>query len=252
MASLNGWVPTEVQCHVYVPPGARGRPIVLVHGARRNARTLFRSFVRLAARSNRVLISPVFSTTNFPKFQILSGHDRPLAAAHALREAVTGSTPPNVSSHEFDLIGVSGGAQFAHRYALLFPEHVHRLVVVAPGWYTRIDPSEPFPFGTAASAATAGREIEADAFLRIPIRVLVGRNDVARGRSLRQSRQIDDVQGYTRLERAESWVRHLESEASERAIRPRSSLEVFADTGHSFDTAAARRRLTTHVAAFCR
>ena len=57
-----------------------------------------------------------------------------------------------------DLVGFSGGAQFAHRFAMLYPGCVRRVVVAAAGWYTYIDPSRPFPLAAApATPAAAAR-----------------------------------------------------------------------------------------------
>ena len=41
-----------------------------------------------------------------------------------------------IDTRRINLFGFSGGAQFAHRYAMAHPGSVNALVLTAPGWFT--------------------------------------------------------------------------------------------------------------------
>ena len=113
-------------------------------------------------------------------------------------------------------------------------------VVASAGWYTYLDHDRPFPRGVAPGERTGGRPVDVDAFLRIPIHVLVGERDVEQDLGLRTGKAIDRRQGPNRLTRALRWMDHLEEAAGARGLPPRVSFDLLTDTGHSFSEAAER------------
>ncbi|HEX6361804.1 MAG TPA: hypothetical protein VFZ93_02525, partial [Albitalea sp.] len=115
--------------YLHRPPGdVEGAPVIVaVHGISRNAREQVRAFGSHAARQGFVTLAPRFSRTRFPGYQRL-GHCRhgrgpmpELALAGMLDEVrdMTGADTSRVF-----LFGFSGGAQFAHRFALCTPGRV--------------------------------------------------------------------------------------------------------------------------------
>ena len=106
-----------------------------------------------------------------------------------------------LSLRRFHLFGFSGGAQFAHRYAMMRPARVQSLHLAAAVWYTFADTTTSWPRGLARTPQ--GRQITANLarFLALPIRLYVGENDTERDANLRQKPSIDAQQGANRKER---------------------------------------------------
>jgi pimeloyl-ACP methyl ester carboxylesterase len=237
--------------HAFVPAEATVTPLVLVHGSSRRAVRMFRAFLPMALRLNVPLLAPAFSTERFRGYQSLAGADGPLAAKDALLNALQDAwTSLQLPAGPVDLLGFSGGAQFAHRFAMICPEQVHRAVVVSAGWYTGLSASRPFPDGSGASPRSAGRPIDVEGFLRLPLQVMVGASDVQRDGALRTGRVIDRRQGPDRLTRALRWTDHLEEEARTRGIPSALSFDLLPDTAHSFPAAVRRGGLVERAFAF--
>lgn len=228
--------------------GCHARPLVLVHGTGRGANRQFRAFLPTAIARGIPLIAPVFPPERFAGYQSLGGSDGPLAAMAAFVATLDdASSYLQVPTDRVDLLGFSGGAQFVHRFAMLAPSHVLRAVVVSAGWYTYLDDHRPFPRGVAPSDESGGRPVDIEAFLRIPVHVLVGERDVERDASLRTGESIDRRQGRDRLTRALRWMDHLEEAAHARGLRPAVSFDLLTDSGHSFSEAVARGGLVARA-----
>ena len=59
--------------------------------------------------------------------------------------------------HDYDLFGHSAGAQVLHRMVLFHgPSAARRIVAANAGFYTRPDPTEPFPLGLAGTGIADG------------------------------------------------------------------------------------------------
>lgn len=228
-----------VSYRTYVPEQPSGHPaLVLVHGRARAAAALFRAFLPMAAARNVPLLVPTYSRTRYHHYQQLSGVQGPLAARGALLAMLEDARPSLGSSvDKIDLLGFSGGAQFAHRFAMLTASRVRRLVVASAGWYTYLTPGRPFPLGTGGSTLSGGLPVDVESFLRIPVHVLVGALDVEPGPGLRTSQAINRVQGEDRVIRALRWLDHLEEQAYAQGLRPSVSFDLMPETGHSFTQA---------------
>ncbi len=235
------FIPTE-------PP--RARPLVVVHGAGRGAASVFHAVLPSCMAAGRPLIAPTFSEDNYSGYQWLGGAPGPLSAAHALTRAVAQTAETfGLAEGKFDLLGSSGGGQFAHRYAMLNPSSVAQLVVIAAGWYTYLE-DLPFPTGIRASKRSAGAEVDVNAFLAIPTLVMVGERDQARDGSLRTGPSVDRRQGPNRLARALRWIDHLEEESRARGLETRAWFDVLPGVGHSFTDAVTAGGLVERAVAF--
>lgn len=235
--------------YIYEPTALRRDrlPLVTVHGISRNAREHALTFAGLAERSGRLVVAPFFGRSQCPRYQKVIVDD--CRADHALMatlEEVTGQS--GVATERIDLFGFSGGAQFAHRFALLHPDRVQRLALASAGWYSFPTLEEPFPYGFSAES-DEGLHIVAgfDGFLQIPTLVLVGEQDVERDTGLRKGKRIDSLQGFTRIERAARWVQAIRSEARKREIRASIELQLLEGCGHSFVDCVARASLPQRV-----
>lgn len=221
-------------------------PLVAVHGLNREVELMANLLAKRADATGRTIVLPVFDRQNWPCFQRAACKNRSdwalLALLGILRdEAWINTQPPDIS-------GFSGGAQFAHRFAWLYPTQVSRLCVVAPGWWTFPDARGAYPTGirmdgNRSSAATFKLKASLFQFLDREIEVRVGALDVAQDKNLRQDRDVVAQQGSNRVERARSWAAAARYAARKLGIEPRISLHIMENCGHSFADCVANGSL---------
>ena len=138
----------DLSCWLALPPeiSIDAPPLVAVHGIRRGARDQASHFAARAAALGRPVIAPLFDVKAWPRYQQVVHRERAdlalLALMTELRLAGIWRT------RSFELFGYSGGAQFAHRFAMLYPHLVERLTVASAGWYTFPDNRRRYPYGT--------------------------------------------------------------------------------------------------------
>ncbi|MDA0301294.1 MAG: hypothetical protein O2822_02105 [Chloroflexi bacterium] len=225
--------------------------IVVVHGQSRGARPLIEAFAGKCTARGYAILAPVFDRTRYCGYQRLAGVVGPTAAGDALRRTTTEAGRSTSVEHPgIALVGFSAGAQFAHRFALAHPDHVTHLVVAAAGWYTMPDAGLAYPQGLAASNMMPDGWADLDAFLRLPIRVLVGDRDVTRDANLNTSPAVDELQGRHRVERAQRWVRAVRAAAETRGLPSNVALELLPRTAHSATEAIARGGLVGRTLKF--
>ncbi|MDX5361974.1 MAG: hypothetical protein LPL00_10870 [Alphaproteobacteria bacterium] len=213
-------------------PGAA--PLVAIHGISRNAGEHLRAYRALAESSGRILIAPRFRSPAHPRYQQLGTEERPAdrALIGILDEVAAGLARP---ARPVILIGFSGGAQFAHRFAMAHPERVAALGLGAAGWYTLPDAALPYPFGLGGGTSRAAEAREnLDRFLSLPIHVHVGALDLARDDVFRSDPHLDAAQGATRVERAARWARAVEGAARSRGLASRVTFELLPGCAHDF------------------
>lgn len=181
------------------------RLIVAVHGISRQYQHQIEAYKTLAESYGCWLLVPEFSKEAFPQYQQLSKGGSEPRADLALNTVLVAwkhwQKQPGLKIH---LCGYSGGAQFAHRYAMTHPQNVESLVLSSAGWYTFPEDDVPYPYGLADWPNWLGTSRFAE-MVRLPMLVMVGEDDVERDKSLRQSKKLDRQQGQHRLERARRW-----------------------------------------------
>ncbi|MDJ0896087.1 MAG: alpha/beta hydrolase [Alphaproteobacteria bacterium] len=211
-------------------------PLVAIHGIRRGARAQAALFGARAIALGRPVIAPLFGERIWPRYQQVVRNKRAdlalLALMMELRLADIWRT------RTFELVGYSGGGQFAHRFAMLYPQLVARLTVVSAGWFTFPDDAA-FPYGLAARPGRTddwGPRLAAglNQFLRLPIQVCVGAHDDISDAFTRSTPEIDRQQGPDRMTRAKRWVSALREAAAARGIDPSVSFQVLPNSGHDF------------------
>ncbi len=211
-------------------------PLVAIHGIRRGAKAQAKLFGARAAARGRPVIAPLFSERDWPRYQQVVRNKRAdlalLALMMELRLANIWTT------RTFELVGYSGGGQFVHRFAMLYPQMVDRLTVVSAGWFTFPDDAA-FPYGLAARPGRTddwGPRLAAglNRFLQLPIQVCVGAQDNVADANTRNTPQIDEQQGADRMTRAKRWATALQEAAGARGIRPQVSFKVLPNCGHDF------------------
>lgn len=250
VASPSGTLPARV----IQPAGLSGLPpLVVLHGIARNADELVDLFLPEAERSGRIVVVPHFSSSNWPHFQRPCRAARPDQALLALLSHL--AMIDTAFSGRCDLLGHSGGAQLAHRFAMLYPHRIARLNLAAAGWYCLPDASMAYPYGlgldeTPGSLTWARRHDHAmPAYLRLPVRVFVGTADCDRDEALRKNPVLDLAQGSTRIARAKSYVRHFRVAARARGIAPDISLTLLPGIAHDVVQAVRHGGLAALVTA---
>jgi pimeloyl-ACP methyl ester carboxylesterase len=206
-------------------------PLVCVHGISRNAEEHARAFAPVAARQNRLLIAPHFDAGRYEGFQRLANGIE--AAVEALWAEVEGLVGFNLAPVDF--VGFSGGAQFAHRYALLNPGRVRSQALVSAGWYTFPSSRDAYPYGVKSAGRRGRRCAENLArFLAIPTLVLVGAEDNMRDDTLRRALELDMKQGFNRIERASRWSAAFLQSATRTGVGTTLQFATLPGCGHDF------------------
>lgn len=233
---VSGHVP--ISARVIMPVGsATSSPIVALHGISRDSDSVVGAFLEGNPEHRRIVIIPHFDKDHWPVFQRITGKHRPdlglLAILGALRQDGI------IGNEAFDLFGFSGGAQLAHRFAMLFPEKVNELHLGAAGWYTFPDNKFPYPLGLGPGGGTRKNwhRLMANGlpqYLNRPITVYVGDKDVQKDRSLRSDTLLNQVQGRNRLERAKRYVDFIGQRQADMDLPVTARLDVLPDCTHDF------------------
>lgn len=221
-------------------------PVVVVHGITRGMDEMIAGLTPRAQVTGRTLVVPHFSKNHWPRYQLGTCKQRADWALLRLMSALIADG--GVMPGRFDLSGFSGGAQFAHRFAWLYPRAMDRLCVTAPGWWTFPDTRTAWPYGmTGASGRDAAQGFRLAAnlrpFLDRQIVVCVGSDDVERDGNLRQGTEIDAQQGHTRVDRALRWGEAARACARELGLVPQLSVRMLQGCGHNFTECVTRANL---------
>lgn len=225
-------------------------PLLALHGISRNASEMVRAFSPVAEEAGRIVIVPHFTADQWPVFQRISRKARPDRALIALLQTLRGLDP--VFDTPIDLFGFSGGAQLAHRFAMLYPEAVGSLHLGAAGWYTFPDSGTAYPYGLGGSAAKDARWAQLmqsglRAYLQRSFHIYVGANDTSRDQSLRSNALVDQQQGRHRVERAERFVAAIRSAQLAGGHPVTANLSILPGCDHQFRSCAEHGALASRV-----
>lgn len=190
---------------------------------------------------------PIFTAGQHRDYQRLGRRGRGVRADRLLDRCLAEIVSlTGADATEFYLFGYSGGAQFAHRYVMAHPHRVARAVVGAPGWYTFPDHRQRYPYGIRPNRRLADLNFNPERFLRVPIDVLIGREDTGSS-NLRRTRRLDAQQGANRLERARNWVAAMREAAGMYGLPPAATLTEVDGADHSFSRFCRRGGLVERV-----
>ncbi len=225
------------------------RLIVAVHGISREYEQQLVAYKRLADKLGCWLVVPEFSRNGFPRYQQLA---KDASSQRADTELNTVFVALKVQLQQpflkMHLCGYSGGAQFAHRYALLYPQNIESLVLCSAGWYTFPDQQTEFPYGLAKWPSWLGK-LRLTEMLSLPTLVMVGEEDLKRDKSLRKSKPLDAQQGKNRVERAGSWVTAMNKQR-QKLTGENVRFSLLSDVGHDFKASAEAGEMMTQIEAF--
>ncbi len=226
----------QLPCWIYRPKEVKrsDQVIVAIHGISRNSEQQVRAYRKLADEHGLWLIAPEFSHSAFPNYQRLVGNSKDARADLSLNRLLLAFRQVlGISQLSIHLCGYSGGAQFAHRYALLYPHFISSLTLVSAGWYSLINPNLPYPIGLKNWPTWLGSPRTKD-FLSLPTLVLVGNQDTSRDKSLRQNPLLDKEQGVNRLERAQRWVKTTNQAKQALGLSQEIKLNLLDQQQHDF------------------
>lgn len=210
-----------------------GRTLLLLHGISRNAAELATRFANAAQWDEWTLIAPIFEKQRFGQFQQMMASPGQTPSDHAIIALLErifddqGLEPQPV--HVF---GFSGGAQLAHRFAMLHPHRIAGVFAMAAGWYLMPDETLAYPYGLQ----NAGLHRTCDLFraLTVPMVVAVGSLDTRCDNVVRQDPIINRKQGRNRYIRARKWHKAIHQTALKLGILHTISLQVIANGTHNF------------------
>lgn len=234
----------------FAPRAESKRPmLVVVHGNSRRSAQQFRSFLPAAMEHQFAMVAPDFDDVRFIGYQRLAGASGSFAALEAWHELLDDlAERHSLDTSRVDLFGFGGGAQFAHRAALMSPHRVHRLVIACAGWFTWLDHAQTFPHGLSTTSGAPQPDVTS--FLDLGVLVLAGEQDVQRDRTLRMSRKIDRRQGTNRLLRTLAWTDHLEETARTHGVSTQVHFDLLEGCQHSFRDTVASAGLVERVMDF--
>ncbi len=240
---------------LYIPETVdKSLPVVVtVHGISCNAEEHIDAFAGYADRFGFILVAPVFTRAAFAGYQRFgyskrNNSQRSDLALHAIMDDVAEQT--GCDTDKFLLFGYSGGGQFAHRFAMAYPDRIISAALGAPGWYSFPSKSAPFPRGLQGTKATFGLELQPEKFLAVPMMVCVGENDTERDPALNTSSRIDARQGKTRFERGERWVQAMRKRARNLGYDTAYEFCSLPQSGHAFKQCTEQGRMIEYVVTF--
>ncbi len=223
--------------YIFVPENITETPEILVtiHGITRNAAEHCLRYSQKFELGNTIIIAPLFSKEEFKHFQILRANDQGNRPSDALNTVLNDvATRLGVSTEQFTLSGYSGGGQFAHRYAMLYPEKIKKMILMAPGWYTFPNDDIAYPEGLGTNQEFSDLQLHPQGLLSFPIDIIVGASDTRRNKALNIAPSIDEHQGLNRLERGQNWMNAIKELATGRKKTPLVKLKLIQCAGHSF------------------
>lgn len=218
-----------------------------VHGLSRNSYEQARAFSHNCETARVVMVAPKFTAEQHADYQRLGRVGRGIRADRVLDRCVTEvASLTGADATRIFLFGYSGGAQFAHRYLMAHPHRVARAVIVCAGWYTFPDTRIRYPYGIRPNRKLPGVIFNPEEFLRVPVSVLVGGNDVTRA-NLRSAERLNEQQGTTRVQRARKWVATMRAAAEAYGLEPCVTYAEVPAIGHSFTRFCERGALAERV-----
>lgn len=221
--------------------------LVAIHGISRNAAEMAMRFAAHPAFARVNIVAPLFERRRFGRYQqLLARRGAEVPAHQALFALLAELTEQRgIADGKVMLFGFSGGAQMAHRLAMLHPERVMSLCAAAAGWYLMPDASLPYPYGMGEGWMG---DAEIAAFFDVPTTVIVGDRDTRIDDSVRQDAMIVSLQGKNRLRRSQKWTRLMQKHANMLGKSPNINLVTIHNGSHDFGQCARDSGLLDHVA----
>jgi pimeloyl-ACP methyl ester carboxylesterase len=235
----------------HIPDSAhQSSPIAMVvHGSARDGEYLRNALKPESDRRNAIILMPNFGSAEYSNNYFLLGNlfddgENPSVASqndstewtYAIIEQLFIHFRAEVASKDarYDLVGFSGGGQFAHRFALFAHRpQCDRIVACSSGWYTLPDAASPYPYGLGTTQRASDADVRKA--LATPLHLAVGSADTDPNSSGLRHTAEADAQGLNRFQRANyafqramdqstalnaplAWSLHLETDVAHSAV----------------------------------
>ncbi len=241
---------------IFIPSGYEfgldNKVLVCIHGISRKSTEQIELLIKGAKANNTIVIAPLFSKHYHPSYQRHKVGKDWFRSDEVLNNIIA-DVEKRFYLHikQFDLFGFSGGAQFAHRYALRYPKKISKLICCAAGWYTFPDLQLAFPYGLASSDDAQFMfnvsEVQLADFLKIPITIAVGEEDTQSDSSLNRTNKINKQQGFNRVERAARWANSLLKQSNRLELDSQLQFILLPKSGHSFAECMSYGMLASYI-----
>jgi len=257
MISFNGYLPLAnkpIPVYYHIPSQANvNTPILVVfHGNDRSGEYARNGFIANANLKNFILIAPEFSQAQFPGGDaynlgnVFVDGDNPtpttlndksiwtFSAVEPIFEFIKSTIKSKALV--YDVFGHSAGGQFAQRLILFKPTNkINNLVISAPGWYTTLDKTLDFPYGTkSCPAVTYTYDYQFEKYFSI----IVGESDTDPNDSDLRHNDIVDKQGLNRYSRAQYFYSQSRDFALKDQYTFNWKFQILQNVGHDFNAAA--------------
>jgi len=207
-----------ITVYYHMPDSAhQSSPIAMVvHGSARDGEYLRNALKPESDRRNAIILMPNFGSAEYSNNYFLLGNlfddgENPSVASqndstewtYAIIEQLFIHFRAEVASKDarYDLVGFSGGGQFAHRFALFAHRpQCDRIVACSSGWYTLPDAASPFPYGLGTTQRASDADVRKA--LATPLHLAVGSADTDPNSSGLRHTAEADAQGLNRVQRA--------------------------------------------------
>ncbi|WDH78072.1 hypothetical protein PTQ19_11120 [Microbacterium esteraromaticum] len=218
-----------------VPESPCGAVAVLIHGSDRDPVGMRREFLDWAERTGTALLAPLFPA-GVPDAGDANGYKQLRSGDTHFDDVLQWTLDAFIERELLDvdrleLFGFSGGAQFAHRLALVHPSDWSAAAFAAPGNVTLLGSEHAWWPGVGDFATVFGRERDHARLQALPVHVLVGADDDGSGvihvgeHEPRWRAGANDA-GSTRVDRA----RHLAQNWHEHGVP--ATFEIVAGAAH--------------------
>ena len=228
---------------IHVPENFVSDPVghtllLALHGSDRNALELCRMFQDLSETHRFVVLCPLFpggvdEPENMDGYKYLFEGD--LNYVNVI-DAMIGEVEERLKFvfERICLFGISGGAQCAHRYAIVRPDRIVAASIAAPGTISIPGLCEDWWRGTHDLRERFGSTFSPELFARIRFQLLVGTADtdeteILPARNSAYQRGITDYAGRNRIERLQTLHREL------KALNVSSKIELVPDVAHQLE-----------------
>ena len=240
--------PVKVFFHIPVNCTASTPIVFLFHGDDRNAIDYRNALISKSEALNFIILAPEFSEVFYPtgdKYNlgnVFVDGDNPSVFTLNPEEKWTFSIIEPIfdyfkkslllSSNTYDIIGHSAGGQFAHRFMMFKPKARYNTVVAsASGWYTLTDLNVDFPYGLKKSSI---ENLSFSSLFGKKLYIQVGLEDTdPNSAGLRHNDQAD-VQGFSRLARANYFFNFAKSKALQNNLNFQWKLSTVNGLDHNY------------------
>lgn len=230
----------DADLYLHFPPQANPnqplRVLVVLHGMGGQGAPFSQTLIAEADKNNWLIVAPTLPYRDYMDLTKLTEDD--LTLTKMMADTLDGLPKRlNLKLRQRALVyGFSRGGQLAHRFALMYPEHVGSVVTMSAGSYTL--PQEikntdkgpqrlPFPFGIGDLEKLTGHPLAISNFKRVSFWIGVGDKDNC---ATDVPRAFDPYIGDNRIERARKFEEALRTQG----INVR--LVIFPNVGHEITT----------------